>query len=100
MIATSLQKVATQPFDFTCNSSPCILGNSVSILAAVLHYVSPFVLFFLQVDLFLVHVKMQRLLQPSGLWHAKVMLPKCILYLGQENSAAAEAFSKRTETDA
>lgn len=39
-------EVATQPFDFTCDSSPCILGNSLRILAVVLHYelsfVSPF----------------------------------------------------------
>lgn len=40
MIAKSLR---TQPFGFTCNSSPCTLGNSIRILAVVLHYELSFV---------------------------------------------------------
>ncbi|OPJ82095.1 hypothetical protein AV530_014588 [Patagioenas fasciata monilis] len=87
------------------DSAPEDLSSELEEVRAVLDGKTSLIMLLLRsrgkMDLFLVHVKMQRLLQPSGLWHAKVMLPKCILQLGQENSAAAaEAFSKGTETDA
>lgn len=36
-------EVTTQPFDYTCNLSPCVLGSSIRILAVVLHYELSFV---------------------------------------------------------
>lgn len=91
-------ELTTQPCDYTCNSSPCVLGSSIRILAVVLHYELSFCFLSPQADLFLAHIKKQRLFHPSGPWHAKEALSKYILHPGMENLVSVEIFSKWTET--
>lgn len=100
MIATSLRKVTTQPFDFTCNSSPSILGNSISILVAVLHYKVSFVFLFSPTWIYFLSTSKCR---DCSIYQVHDMqrscYQKCVLQPHKENSVSAEAFSKWTETD-